>query len=314
MKNAIKEWIHDNFGNLTDGQDVECRGDCACYRRQVLGTPAGWECGLGVRREGGALSYNCFKPTCPVGGGKVRVSIVGALRGAVARASGGAAKGSGGTDAPSNGVLELPQDFVPYVTGAGKEWLSQRLGVSDSELAANRIGMSQRTGQVVVPVYLLDGTLGWYQQRRYIDGDGQGPKWTSPKGHSSPIYVPRPVVRGSHGIITEDALSAIRCGREAPSAALLGTSVSDRKLSLLLNWGRTCGIQQVLIVLDGDAAGREKAAAVAKRIRPYFHRVRVLDHRLPDPKYWTEQQVKDVLDAASKTNKSVVNQGQFSQV
>jgi len=303
-KSRIKDWVVENYGETRDGEEVSCRGNCPCFRRDVLDFPKDWDCGLGVRKCGGVLQYNCFKPSCPVKGGNIHMSALDRLRAAKGPVT--SSNEDTGTTADRVAVV-LPEDYVPYVQGSGEEWLCERLGVTHYEITSNRIGQLAGSGQIVIPVYGLGGDLEWFQRRRYFYNEGHGPKWMSPKGGESPIYIPRPIKKGVWGVLTEDALSAIRVARVYPSCALMGTVVSDYKLSKLLEWKRLVGVTSLVICLDSDAYN--KAVGIAEHLRNYFNSVVVFNHKLNDPKYWDEDYIERVVHAARENHKSTIDEG-----
>lgn len=126
----------------------------------------------------------------------------------------------------------LPAD-ISYATGEwparAKLWLAKG-GLTDQESGDRGIGYSPMMQRVVMPV-TYDGKFQGYVARAVMEG--QEPKYlTKYKEKDKFIYH---IDRGTDDVvIVEDILSCVRISRFKSCIAMLGTSVSDSLLALLV--------------------------------------------------------------------------------
>ncbi|WYW03598.1 DNA primase [Pseudomonas phage vB_PpuP-Luutsna-6] len=112
------------------------------------------------------------------------------------------------------------------------------------------------TKRVVLPV-LDNGELIYWQARR-IFGDA-GPKYLNPvvsRGSVVPRFGSGPAI-----VLTEDILSAVRCGMAAEAWSLMGVKLCDPVLARLM-----ADTRPVLVWLDPDKAGWNGAAAIERTL------------------------------------------------
>lgn len=113
------------------------------------------------------------------------------------------------------------------------------------------------TDRVVVPVLTRSGGVLFWQARAV---DKRLPKYMAPPVDKSgivPMYGKAEVVT-----LTEDLLSAYKVGKVGEGWSLLGTSLSNTALALLI--ARRC---RVNVWLDPDAAGQRAARKVLAKLR-----------------------------------------------
>lgn len=153
-------------------------------------------------------------------------------------------------------VPPMPADYdVAGWPLAARVWLFKAaLFVSDIE--ALGIYYHAPTNRVVIPVF-DDGQLVYWQARR-IEGDG--PKYLNPvveRGAILPRYG-----SGDCIVLTEDILSAVRCGMAAEGWSLMGVSLPQRTLTRIMQDGRP-----VIVWLDPDPAGQSAATDVMRTLQ-----------------------------------------------
>ncbi|MFM5883547.1 hypothetical protein [Methanobrevibacter gottschalkii] len=140
---------------------------------------------------------------------------------------------------------------------AGRVWLYKAaLFVEDIEKLG--IYYHEASNRVVIPV-LDEGKLVYWQARCI---DGKGPKYLNPvveKGSVLPRYG-----SGDCIVLTEDILSAYRCGMAAEGWCLMGTNLHRTLLSRIMRDGRPV---VVWLDPDWDRPGRPGQAAAAEVCR-----------------------------------------------
>lgn len=93
-------------------------------------------------------------------------------------------------------------------------------------------------------------------------------------------------------VVVEDALSAVRVGRVAPSVAVLGTSINERELEVL---GEPCARpKRVVLWLDGDKAGNQAKLKFKRRLELMGADVKVVNTPM-DPKRYSNRQIQELL-------------------
>jgi len=79
-------------------------------------------------------------------------------------------------------------------------------------------------------------------------------------------------------------------GISLAAGALLGTNLTDDGLSLL----HKIGIKKVVLMLDGDAAGRIATAKLSNKLSPFFEVVPVYLESGKDPKDIPLEELKEI--------------------
>lgn len=187
---------------------------------------------------------------------------------------GSSAKGGGrrshirdGKNVVAHQALSLPSDLA-VLPGAchvsANAWLN-RYDINEAERQWYRIGWSEYHGRVILPVWDMEHTqLLAYQRRRVLKDD------TMPKYLTTRVkWVKHPTFIAAHRdgdtlVLVEDILSAIKVNRVAPSAALLGTHMSD----WLLYHAST--YDNVVVWLDNDNPQvRADQRRIMRRLEPF---------------------------------------------
>lgn len=134
-------------------------------------------------------------------------------------------------------------------------WL-YKAALMTEDITALGIYYHEETKRVVLPV-LDNGDLIYWQARRIFDD--KGAKYINPvvpRGSVVPRFGNGPVI-----VLTEDILSAVRCGMAAEAWSLMGVKLCPEVLSKIMADGRP-----VLVWLDPDPAGWDGAAKVSRTL------------------------------------------------
>lgn len=155
--------------------------------------------------------------------------------------------------------LTLPRDIEKDVTmwpAHARAW-PMKYGIKKDELQHNHIAYSERLGRIVLPCFDEKGTLTCYQTRKLSGGEGRDAnphKYSTYTQQGSEARDNLFWARGGRTgdasrplVVTEDVLSAIKCGRFGPSVAVLGTNVSDHELLTITNKH-----DNIIVFLDND--------------------------------------------------------------
>lgn len=182
----------------------------------------------------------------------------------------------------------------PYLTKRGlKPETATAFGVGFFQ------GKGSMSGRVVIPIHNTEGQLVAYAGRSI---DGSEPKYRVPAGFKKSLVffnLHRALQsRGKRAVVVEgffDCMKVYQAGVSCP-VALMGTSLSERQELLLVEH-----FDQVIVMLDGDEAGRQSAAEISSRlVRRLF--VRVAD--LPEgkqPDQLSSQEIREILGFTPET-------------
>lgn len=133
-------------------------------------------------------------------------------------------------------------------------------------------GKGSMLGRVVIPIHNDRGELIAYAGRSI---DGSDPKYKLPAGFvKSAVLYNFHRVDSESVIIVEGFFDCLKIWQSGSSnvVALMGSSISDRQHELLARF------EKIILVLDGDEAGRGAATEIAGRlVRSHFVRVVDLD-------------------------------------
>lgn len=162
-------------------------------------------------------------------------------------------------NAPLRFTLQYIDQRHPYLTGRGLAAETIRtFGVGFYR------GSGFLRGRVVIPVHDEHGALIAYAGRAV---DGQHPKYRFPTGFRKSLVLfnlHRVLNAGARTVIVVegffDALAVHQAGYPAV-VALMGSTLSRQQADLL-----TIHFDQVMLMLDGDEAGRQGAAAIASTL------------------------------------------------
>lgn len=137
-----------------------------------------------------------------------------------------------------------------------EQYIQELWGLLPVELSSNRIGVDDESGDLVFPLFTIEGYDAGHLLRRM---DGRKPKTLTFWSEDVPTATfPRRASITASCIIVEDIPSAIKAARYISSCALLGTNLSEDVVKLLSNNFRT-----VYLALDNDAT--EKALKYKKK-------------------------------------------------
>lgn len=180
---------------------------------------------------------------------------------------------------------KLPHDFTLEVPAAGLNWLSAG-GIRLGELRKLGIGYSKSMQRLIIPVYGTDGTLAFTQARAIQDG--ASPKYLNSGGSAAANTLFQTAPLRGLVVVTEDILSAVRCGRYYPSAALCGVSLSDYKSLALLK------ADTILCFLDPDPAGQKGMRKFIKRMSVLHSDIRKVQAHA-DPKNLSNKELYETI-------------------
>jgi 5S rRNA maturation endonuclease (ribonuclease M5) len=170
-------------------------------------------------------------------------------------------------------VENAPLRFTLQYVNSGHPYLAAR-GLRSQTARSFGIGLygghGLLRGRIVIPIHNASGELIAYAGRAI---DGQEPKYRFPAGFRKSLVLfnlHRALKTGAHTVIVVegflDALAVHQAG--CPTVvALMGSALSRHQADLLC-----AHFDRVLVMLDGDEAGRRGAAIIADTLSP---RVRV---------------------------------------
>lgn len=186
----------------------------------------------------------------------------------------------------------IPKDAVNSVTDwpiHAYHWVRQ-YGITDDEIREHQIVYSDRLGRVILPVFDNEG-LAFFQTRKIHDSDTK-PKYLTYRNRNSfkvimkaGSVIPSPAI-----VLTEDLLSAIKCGRIIDSSPLFGTDISDLHLAYLV-----FHYNNFIVFLDDDNSIVKKKQLVLKNRLEQYGKVTLIRDVDKDPKECTDTELKDIL-------------------
>lgn len=191
--------------------------------------------------------------------------------------------------------VAMPPDFTLDIPAPARLWL-QKAGVTAATAEFYGIGYSAKVNRVVIPV--------WEHQRlvavlaRRIDKTG--PKYIASMRGSNEFFTSASApAESATVVVTEDVLSAIRCGATYRSYALLGTSTGSGSIAGLCNRldGQQAADIRVAVWLDPDKAGRVAARKLVRSLcLAGWDAYAVRSER--DPKYYSNAEIKEFVSGA----------------
>lgn len=167
-------------------------------------------------------------------------------------------------------------------------YLAER-GLSDDTIQHFGLGHCSRgmmAGRVCIPIHNEKGELVAYAGR--WPGEGGWPKESgkyilppqSKFAKELVLFNLHRVKSSNHLVIVEGFFDAMWLAQESvPAVALMGTHLSDAQLDLLLEWGSRFETPLLVLMMDGNAPGRQAAATILPRLARHFY---VRDIVLPD--------------------------------
>jgi DNA primase len=191
--------------------------------------------------------------------------------------------------APLGFTLRGVDPAHPYLAGRGIQTLTAaHFGVGFYR------GSGVFAGRVVIPIHNEGGELVAYCGRAV---DGSRPRYRFPFGFAKSEFVfnlHRAAAGQQTVVVVEgffDCLKVHQAGAPAV-VALMGARLYEAQKSALLRHFRT-----IILMLDGDVAGRRGTAAITAQLRPYVnvHVVQLPDGAQPDQ--LTTDTARDMLQA-----------------
>jgi len=188
------------------------------------------------------------------------------------------------------GERKLPADcrVLPSDWSRGARVWVRGYGITDDEVVNYGITYSPSCARVVLPVY--DGAgLALYQTRR-IDAEDMGPKYITYNNRHGSLWYSNAIPATNTLVLCEDIISGIRLGRHISSAALLGTSISDRALRDVVDrWG------SFIIFMDDDNADVRMKQLTLKNRLEVFAPTRIIHTNGRDAKEHTDKELEELL-------------------
>lgn len=181
----------------------------------------------------------------------------------------------------------MPDDYTRDIPAAGKIWL-YKASLFPYEWDELGIGYSPSMRRVILPVYDQHKRLLGCQARAIFPG--QSPKYLNTA--SSCMFVRRGP-DASTLILTEDILSAARCGRHVHGASICGVSMDIADLSFCTQYHR------VAVWLDPDGAGKSGAAKALRKLLLVNPEARTISSRV-DPKNLPDAELLATIREAFK--------------
>jgi len=144
--------------------------------------------------------------------------------------------------------------------------------------------------RVGIPAFSKYG-VATLQYRRIFDEreEPDAPKYLTVRSANPRLFSSGLSHGGKSCVLTEDAISAIKCGRCLPAYALTGTYLTDDELFWIVS-----GYEEYVIFLDDDNADVRRQELILKNRLDVFGKARII-HTDKDPKEYTDQELKEIL-------------------
>ena len=175
-----------------------------------------------------------------------------------------------------------PSRFSPRAS----TWL-RGYGIRDREIKEHGICYSPSYRRLILPVYDSDG-LALMQTRKLYDDD-ELPKYVTYRNRDCVKKI-NMITPTSSVVLTEDYLSAIKCGRFLSSIPLLSTNISDLALKVVID-----NFDSVIIFLDDDNRIVKLNQLALKNRLEQFCKVKLLTGIGCDPKELSEDELAIIL-------------------
>lgn len=188
-------------------------------------------------------------------------------------------------------ACQLPSDYTLDIPSQYAVWL-YKASIRKAQARELGIGWSPSMQRILLPVYDDDGELAFVQARAVKEG--QVPKYLNTKGRNagSALFMTSAITPQSEFVvITEDMLSAIRCGRYGPACALCGVSVSNAKILRMIR------AKILLCWLDPDPAGQKGMRKFIKSLALLHNDIRLI-RSTKDPKFLTDEEIEQYIKGA----------------
>ena len=271
---GTRDEIRNKYSYLREGESTTGQQSNFC----PCGKPSE-RCSLGVTKRNGVILYNCLSLSCSVGGGRVPATA--------------SRETSTDADRPNHGNTPPVRQFDVIsrsLPDSAKEWLKQ-FNIGKATITRYGIGFHPASGRIVFPCLTPKGEHVQNTARQH--SKYHPAKWLHEKGGMKDyIYTSRTATQANGvGIVVEDPISAIRSGSIAPTAALMGTKLSE-KLPMLKEWVHLNNITKINLCLDADAYCQAGKIGVwlSKHLVPT--EVKRIDK---DVKWMTDAEIRELL-------------------
>lgn len=165
-------------------------------------------------------------------------------------------------------------------------WL-HKAGLSVVDIQRLGFLYSQTMDRVIMPIR-VDGVLKFWQARGF---DPKLPKYLSPSKVNRKKLIPRYGKSNSQVVLTEDLISAVKCGYVTEAWTLLGTEMHDPVLIEIIRRGLN-----VVVALDPDRAGMTAATEITLKLRAFGVKCVNITPDLPsDPKLMSREALASLL-------------------
>lgn len=181
--------------------------------------------------------------------------------------------------------VRIPEDATGTIGDPrAVEWLA-KANVTMPEAIRAGILWSPFWEQLLIPFYDRDGQLCCIQAKNFNTERARKAKYynTGDKNESFTKYG----VHASTLVLTEDALSAIRCGRFVSGMPLLGTSITRDKLAILRKQ-----YDRLIVWLDADKWRESREIADAGKLLGFTTKTIYTEQ---DPKSYSDEEIKEFL-------------------
>ena len=190
--------------------------------------------------------------------------------------------------------IQLPNDFkagVDNIPSKGLVWL-YTAGLTKEEVDKYGFGWSSNSNRLIIPIYSSTNKLAFFQGRS-LDVQSNPPKYLTIKDNSQPAFFLINNFPKGDIVVTEDILSAIRCGRVKNSISTLGVGMSDYIKHYLASLG-----DRVILFYDYDNSQvRSTTMSLKRDLDNFMSKETIIIKTDRDPKEYTDIQLKDLLES-----------------
>lgn len=190
--------------------------------------------------------------------------------------------------------VQLPTDFksgVDNIPPLGLVWL-YRAGLTKEEVNKHGFGWSACNKRIIIPVYNGYNKLALYQGRS-LDMESNPPKYLTLKNKSLPALFKLTNFDKGDIVVTEDVLSAIRCGRVKNSVSTMGVGMSDCVKAMM----PTLGSRVLLFYDDDNSTVRSSTLQLKKDLDNIMKHETVIIKTNVDPKEYSDKDLRTLLEA-----------------
>ena len=171
-----------------------------------------------------------------------------------------------------------------------RAWL-YRYGITSEEIREYGLFYNPTNLRVGIPTFTKQGVSSIQYRQIFTEyEDTDSPKYYTVKGECTALMGAGVHHSGTTCVLTEDAVSAIRCGRVMPAYALTGTYLTDEELQWLLSRS----YKHFILFLDDDNPDVRMQELILKNRLDVFGSCRII-HTDRDPKEYSDEELKLLL-------------------